>query len=356
MTMMMPRAGRPSRAAVFAAVDEGVRELGRVGGLPSPSEDAAIWEGIWFEEAHHSTALEGNTLLLKQVRVLLETGVVVGPAKELREILEVQAYGEAARWVYAQALPGGDWQSDAAITITEIRQVHRLVVEPVWRHFPPDELLTGEGPGSYRLHDIHPFSGGLQPPPFTEVPQLMSDWVASAIESPGPGRHPMQHLADLHARFEQIHPFRDGNGRTGRLVLNLLLVRHGYPPAVILKSQREKYLQALRRADPVRHVGALTLMMPAGDEPQKPEIGPLAELIARAVKTSIDRFLLPGLAGPHRLLPLTALATAGLSAVGLRRAAEKGRLVAQVQNGRWYSTKQAVDQYAASRRRGKARS
>jgi fido (protein-threonine AMPylation protein) len=352
MTMQMRGRGRPSRSAVLASVDEGVRELARVGGLPSPTENAAIWEDIWYEEAHHSTAIEGNTLLLKQVRVLLETGVVTGPARELREILEVQAYAEAARWVYSQALPGTEWRTSGHINVTELREIHRLVVEPVWRHFPPEELLPDEGPGSFRRHNIAPLASGVRPPDLTQVPQLVSDWIDAANEELD-GEHAMLRLARLHASFEQLHPFRDGNGRTGRLLLNLLLVRHGYPPAVILKAQRAKYLLALRRADPVRHVGALTLLLPEGDITQRPDSGPLAELIARAVKTSIDRFLLPGLAGPHRLLPLSALANQDVSALGLRRAAEKGRLVATFQDGKWYSSKQAVDRYLASRHQGR---
>jgi hypothetical protein len=233
-----------------------------------------------------------------------------------------------------------------------LREIHRLVVEPVWRHFPPDDLLPKEGPGSFRRHNIAPLASGLQPPDFTEVPQNVSDWIQTANQ-PLDGEHVMVRLAHLHAGFEQLHPFRDGNGRTGRLALNLLLVRHGYPPAVILKSQRTKYLQALRRADPVKHVGALTMLMPEGDVVQRPDPRPLAELIARAVKTSIDRFLLPGLAGPHRLLPLSALANDDVTPLGLRRAAEKGRLVATLQEGKWYSSKQAVTRYLGSRHQGR---
>ena len=56
-------------------------------------------------------------------------------------------------------------------------------------------------------------------------------------------------MARLHNEYERIHPFRDGNGRTGRLVLNLILVRGGYPPAIIRKIDRGRYLKALRRAD-----------------------------------------------------------------------------------------------------------
>jgi fido (protein-threonine AMPylation protein) len=355
MSMMMPGRGRPSRAAILSAVDEGVRELDRIGGLPTPFESAAIWEGIWQEEAHHSTAIEGNTLLLKQVRVLLDTGVVMGPPRELKEILEVQAYADAARWTYEQALPGGDWQPDMNISQTELREIHRRVVEPVWAHFPPDDLLPGESPGNYRLHDIQPFQGGMRPPTFTEVPVRAQDWIEAANRDQVEGVHTLESLAAFHAQFEQIHPFIDGNGRVGRLLLNLLLVRKGYPPAIILKQERAKYLRALQRADPIRRIGQLSLGMPEGDEPQRPEYGPISEVVARAVKRSIDRFLLPGLAGPHRLLPLSALLRDGVSSVALRRAAERGRLVAENREGRWYSTSRAVDDYLASRTQGRRR-
>ena len=72
------------------------------GGLPSPLEAEGIWRGIWLEEAHHSTAIEGNTLVLKQVEVLLAEGRAVGN-KELSEYLEVRGYATAADWVYGTA-------------------------------------------------------------------------------------------------------------------------------------------------------------------------------------------------------------------------------------------------------------
>lgn len=332
MVMSMPARGRPSRSAIFRAVDDELAELVRIGGLPRPGESAAIWEGIWYEETHNSTAIEGNTLVLKEVRSLLEAGQAVG-GKALAEYLEVEAYGAAARWVYEQAVDAVT-ESPAAVTLTEVRNVHTLVIEAVWRVAPPDDLDPDEGPGSFRRHDIQAFPSGMRPPAFTDVPAQMTDWVTLANAGPWPTRHLLEHVAELHARFEQIHPFRDGNGRTGRLLLNLLLVRRGYPPAMILKRSRARYLSALGRAD-------------HGD------IGQLSEVVARAVKLNLDRFLLPGLAGPYRLLPITALATRDLSPLALRRAAEKGRLRAEQRDGRWYSTKQAVARYAASRRRGR---
>jgi hypothetical protein len=142
----------------------------------------------------------------------------------------------------------------------------------------------------------------------------------------------MLFVADLHARFERIHPFRDGNGRVGRLATNLLLVRHGYPPAIVYKRDRERYLDALRRAD-------------RGDP------GRLAEITARAVTDGIYRFLLPGLAGPHRLVPLRSLADSELSGNALAVAAKRGRLRAVRRTDQWYSTRQWVNEYKASRYR-----
>ncbi|MEZ5127820.1 MAG: hypothetical protein R2703_04850 [Micropruina glycogenica] len=101
----MPR-GRPSRATVYARLEAALSELNaRLGGLPTPEEADFVWRDIWHLEAHHSTALEGNTLVIREVEALLERGRAVG-AKPLKEYMEVQGYADAARWVYAQAHNG----------------------------------------------------------------------------------------------------------------------------------------------------------------------------------------------------------------------------------------------------------
>ncbi len=301
-----------------------------MGGLPLPLEADAIWEGIWYEEAHHSTAIEGNTLVLREVEQLLREGRAVG-SKELAEYLEVEGYAKAAQWVYAQAIDQStSWSAGERINLTELRQVHRLVVEPAWLHAPPDELHSREGPGSFRQHDIRPFTGGMTPPPFPEVPALVTDWLRDVNSGPHDGQHLMLFVADVHARLERIHPFRDGNGRVGRLATNLLLVRHGYPPAVVYKRDRTRYLNALRRAD-------------------RADPGPLAEIFARAVTDGIYRFLLPGLAGPQRLVPVRSLADSQLSGNALAVAAKRGRLRAVRRTDQWYSTRQWVQEYKQSR-------
>jgi Uncharacterized conserved protein len=326
------RPGRPSRDVVYERLRVQIGELrGRLGGLPSPDEAEGIWRGIWLEEAHHSTAIEGNTLVLKQVEQLLAEGRAVGN-KELSEYLEVRGYADAANWVYGHGIQPGDWGGGKPIILAEVRQVHTLAMTPVWDVAPHPQATPREGPGSFREHDIEPFPGGMRPPEWTEVPMLVSDWITDAQALRKADESTIaEALARLHARFEQIHPFLDGNGRTGRLILNLLLVRLGYPPAIIYKGDRSRYLAALRRAD-------------RGDP------GPLGEFLARSVLDNLYKFVVPAIAGPARMVPLPALATELLSANALRVAAVRGRLkAAKAADGTWRSSATWVEEYAASR-------
>lgn len=318
---------------MYLRLDTQIAELWqRMGGLPSPLEAQDIWRGIWFEEAHHSTAIEGNTLVLRQVEALLAEGRAVGE-KQLREYMEVKGYADAADWVYRQAIQPGAWSEGGTLTLTEVRQVHRMAMTPVWDVEPHADASAREGPGNFREHDIQPFPGGMVPPSWVLVPAEIDAWLAdvNCLEARTAGF--AEKLAAIHCRFEQLHPFLDGNGRTGRLVLNLILVRLGYPPAIIYKRQRSEYLRALRRAD-------------AGD------CGSLGELVARAILDNLYKFIVPAIAGPVRLVPLAALATPQISASALRVAAGRGRLQAtRGADGEWRSSRAWVDEYARNRYR-----
>jgi len=101
---------------------------------------------------------------------------------------------------------------------------------------------------------------------------LMDDWVRSVTAIPHDERPFPEALARRHVAFEQIHPFLDGNGRTGRLLLNLILIRMGYPPAIMYKRDRLRYLRALRRGD-------------------RGDVGPLGEFVARNVLDTLHRFI-----------------------------------------------------------------
>lgn len=330
----MSTRGRRTRSALYERLHMQITELrDELGGLPAPHEANAIWHDIWLDETHHSTAIEGNTLVLRQVAHLLDEGRAVGN-KELREYMEVRGYADAAEWVYRHGVEPGAWSGDTLLTLTEVRHVHALALGPVWEVAPHPQAAGDERPGSFRRHDIAAFPGGMRPPSWTDVPVRMDEWLADAqalrdLDVP----HLPAELAWLHARFEQLHPFLDGNGRAGRLLMNLMLVRLGYPPAIIRKGERARYLAALRRADD-------------GD------CGLLGEFLARAILDNLHRFLLPAIVGKEQLVPLPALAREELSANALRVAAVRGRLQAvKGRDGIWRSSRAWVAAYVASRYR-----
>lgn len=330
------RRGRPARTAVFQRFATAIDELRRYGGLPTPVEAKQLWSDVWHLEAHHSTALEGNTLVLREVEQLLEQGRAVG-SKVLKDYMEVLGYAEAARWVYEQGVAPNEFVHDGLINVTEVRRVHELAMTKVWEIAPHPQASTDESPGSFRRHDIQPFPGGMTPPTFPLVSAGVASWVeqvnqfgrALAAGALGLTEVP-EALARIHVDFEQLHPFIDGNGRTGRLLLNLILSRLGWPPIVIFKEQRGRYLKALDRAD-------------HGD------LGPLAELIARAVVDNLHR-LIPSIAGPAKYVPLEALADADFSLSALKQAAGRGRLEAIIDSqGHYRSSRAAVERYKASK-------
>lgn len=328
---MSPR-GRPSRQLLYTRLDAAVEHLhAEYGGLPTPDQAADIWSDLWHRDTHHSTAIEGNTLALSDVEQLLERGRTSRP-KPVAEYLEVQGYADAAKWVYDQGI--ADNGGNPLITLQEVRYLHYQSMRLVWEASPHPHATENEGPGAFRRHQIAAFPGGMKPPSWTEVDSLMRTWAdeACSFEAP-PGSHEMERLAYLHHRFEQIHPFIDGNGRAGRLLLNLLLLRRRYVPIVIEKRRRERYLDCLQDADR----GNLTS---------------LAELLTRQALDSIERFALPALAGTDQLVPLSGLAGEAIGEPALRAAAIRGRLrAAKNESGQWLSSREAVEEYLASRRR-----
>lgn len=330
----MERTGRPSRASVYRRFEEAAADLReRYGGLPTPAEAADIWADLWHQDTHNSTAIEGNTLALEEVEHLLEEGRAVG-AKPLRDYAEAKGYSDAATWVYGQGVAPDEMHDGSLVCLQEIRHMHYLSMTPTWTIEPHPHATEDERPGSFRRHEIAGFPGGMKPPPWTEVDHRMRDWIDQAnLLRTASGEQLPERLAHIHSLFEQIHPFIDGNGRVGRLALNLLLVRLGYPPVIIRKRDRQRYLRALRRAE-------------------RSDYGPLGELIARSVTDNLHRFLRPPVGGWGALVPLSALTDGEISEDALRAAAIRGKLrAAKANDGRWLSNPEWVAAYLRSRYR-----
>jgi len=321
--------GRPNLKKLLEKVNSEIIVFHKeTGGFPSSLEANEIWKDIWLEETHHSTALEGNTLNSREIYKLVEQEIVSGN-KEIRHYLEVQGYSNAARWVYEQAV-GSYEQHDKTVTVQHISHIHNLLMGPVWISYPP---VTGDKPGQFRRGTAPRIRGSfLKLPPSGDVSDLINKLIHKINLGSG-SSHVCEWVAVIHSEFEKIHPFNDGNGRTGRLLMNYILIVNGYPPAIILKSQRPKYLRALERA-----------------QGKNPDYTMLVELVARAVRDNLNKLMLPKLSGEEDLVPLSTLAEGiQYQSSYLRRLAQEGKLKAVKEGNLWLSSKKWLQDYIDSR-------
>ncbi len=177
---------------------------------------------------YNSNAIEGNTLTQSETELVLTKGITVG-GKTLDEHLEVVGHKDAIDYIEALA------QKDTKINEWEIKQIHNLIL----RKINPDEA------GSYRTLDVMAAGTNYRYPPHYLLAQLMGDFVLWLNSENALKLHPVEYATMAHYRFVSIHPFRDGNGRTARLLMNLLLIRAGYPIVVINNQIRNDYINAL---------------------------------------------------------------------------------------------------------------
>jgi Fic family protein len=180
---------------------------------------------------YNSNAIEGNTLTQSETQLVLEKGITVG-GKTLREHLEVVGHRDAIDYVESLA------QKETTIGEWEIRQIHSLLVSAIDR----------AEAGRYRQLDVKAAGTDYTYPPHYLLPELMAEFVTWLNSEAAQQLHPVDYAAEAHCRFVGIHPFRDGNGRTGRLLMNVLLLRSGYPVVVITNQQRAEYIEALVQA------------------------------------------------------------------------------------------------------------
>ena len=208
-------------------VDTKKAKLDAVRPLP-PNTIASLRDKMILEWTYHSNAIEGNTLTLRETKVVLE-GITVG-GKSLREHFE--ATNHRAAIFHVERIVAREERSSEG----QIRNLHGLIL----RGIDDDQA------GRYRRENVAIAGASTTPPDFLHLDEEMRNLIAW-LEAAG-RMHPVERAAEFHARFEKIHPFADGNGRTGRLLLNLELMRAGFPPAVIRKEDRLTYYNALDEA------------------------------------------------------------------------------------------------------------
>ncbi len=186
----------------------------------------------WFkvELTYTSNAIEGNTLTRAETALVIEKGITV-QGKSLKEHLEATNHVEALE--YVQTLVGKKRQ---AISENDILEIHKLILSKI----------EAESAGRYRTQHARLTESDVVLPNPVKIPDLMQEFISWLVED-NPD-HIAKIAADAHYKLVSIHPFADGNGRTSRLLMNLLLMQSGFPPAIIRKEDRLAYINSLEKA------------------------------------------------------------------------------------------------------------
>ncbi len=206
----------------FAEVDALKAELDKRRPL-TQGELQRLRDEFLVEYTYNSNAIEGNTLTLQETALVLE-GITIDQ-KPLKDHLE--AVGHRDAFLYVQELV----QNRVPFSESIIKQIHALVL-----------MDRPEDRGIYRRIPVRIMGAYHEPPDPILVQEQMEKLVAEFERNKK--MHPVERAALFHLKFEGIHPFVDGNGRTGRLILNLMLMQAGYPPINVKYSDRKRYYDA----------------------------------------------------------------------------------------------------------------
>lgn len=188
----------------------------------NPTELKRLRNEFIIENTYNSNAIEGNTLTLRETAMVLQEGITIAE-KPVREHLEAIGHKDAFEYVVALA--------DAYSPLTErvIKDIHSLVL-----------MDDAANRGVYRSVPVA-ILGALHTPPQPYLVPVQMEALLLDYEGMKKGRHIIEAIAEFHLRFEGVHPFIDGNGRTGRLILNLELTKAGLLPVNIKFADRRKY-------------------------------------------------------------------------------------------------------------------
>lgn len=204
------------------------------------------------ENTYNSNAIEGNTITLRETAMIIQGGITIG-GKSIQEHLDIVGHKDAIEYVYSLA---DDKRELSEFTIKEI---HSLVL-----------AADSANKGVYRRLPVA--VGGHQPPEPALVPQMMEGMVDEYARRKM-SSHPVEAAAWLHLQFENIHPFIDGNGRTGRLLLNFELLKSGLLPIDIKFSDKESYYRCFEAFD------------------RQKDAAPMVNLVAKYEIQALDKYI-----------------------------------------------------------------
>jgi Fic family protein len=276
-----------------------------------------IKESLSIEWTYNSNSIEGNSLSLRETQMVLQEGITI-KGKSLREHFETHNHDKAIDYLFSIV------NKDYVLRSMDILSLHGLVLRSIEDDFA----------GRLRNGGVRISGANFVPPNANKVSDLLDELIVFINTNPLQ-LNDIELATVFHHKLVWIHPFFDGNGRTVRLVMNLLLMRCGFPPAIILKNDRKKYYEALNQAN-AGNYQKLTLLM------------------CQAVERTLNIYLnaLPG--NDNEYIEISNLVQEPNMPYGqeyISLLARQGKIDAYKEGRNWLTTRAAVEQYINTRKR-----
>jgi Fic family protein len=274
-------------------------------------------EALAIEWTYNSNSIEGNTLTLRETQMVIEEGVTIR-GKSLKEHFETHDHSKALNYLYSIV------DNRSGISSGDILSLHQRVM------INTDDDFAGR----IRNGGVRIGGANFTPPNASKVSDMLDELMEYVTSNPD-GLDVIKMATVFHHKFVWIHPFFDGNGRTVRLAMNLFLIRNGFPPAIILATDRKKYYAALQLAN-------------------KQDIGKLLLLMCQSLERSLNLYLgvIPGNTDEYE--PISNIASEPDVPYGqeyLSLLARQGKIDAHKEGRVWYTTRKALNEYLENRQR-----
>lgn len=277
-----------------------------------------IKESLTIEWTYNSNSIEGNTLTLRETQMVLQEGITV-KGKSLREHFETKNHEKAIDYLYSIV------NEKYTLRSIDILSLHELVLR----------MIEDEFAGRIRNGGVRITGANFVPPNANKVSDLLDELIDFVNSNPL-GLNDIELATVFHHKLVWIHPFFDGNGRTVRLAMNLLLMRKGFPPAIILKNDRKKYYEALNQANSGNYQKLMLLMSQALERTLNIYISSLPD-------NDYDFQEISNIVSEPNELPY--------SQEYISLLARQGKIDAHKEGRNWYTTKKAIEEYIANRKR-----
>ncbi|WP_310380233.1 Fic family protein [Flavobacterium sp.] len=276
-----------------------------------------IRESLSIEWTYNSNSIEGNTLSLRETQMVLQEGITI-KGKSLREHFETHNHDKAIDYLYRIV------SDDYVLRSIDILSIHSLVLRSIEEDFA----------GRIRNGGVRISGANFVPPNANKISDLLDELIDFVNTNPLE-LNDIELAAIFHHKLVWIHPFFDGNGRTVRLCMNLLLMRCGFPPAIILKNDRSKYYEALHQANNGKYQKLMLLM-------------------CQALERSLNIYLNAMPDNDTDFQKISNIVSEPSSPYGqeyVSLLARTGKIDAYKEGRNWFTTKEAIEDYILTRKR-----